>query len=191
MRMYRARLGKYAPPRPQQQPAVPVRVEIAPVVDALNSTVVRLERLVGELALRVEALERRSHKPLVPPQQTADLNPDLPMPTVRMILKHTAALGELGTEDIISQRRDARVVYWRHIAMYLSKKMTTKSLPHIGRYLGFRDHSTVHHGIRKVEKQRLVDDLLDQHVLAVEDSLRKTLAASQIVAAVTGGDHGI
>jgi chromosomal replication initiator protein len=53
--------------------------------------------------------------------------------------------------DILSSRRTATVVRPRQIAMYLSKSLTLRSLPEIGRRFGGRDHTTVLHAVRKVE----------------------------------------
>ena len=52
--------------------------------------------------------------------------------------------------DICSKRRTQSVVRPRHVAMYLSKTLTTRSLPDIGRRFGGRDHSTVIHAVNKV-----------------------------------------
>jgi len=59
--------------------------------------------------------------------------------------------------DILSQRRHRSVVWPRQIGMYLSKQLTSRSLPEIGRRFGKRDHTTVLHAIRKIDKI-LVDD---------------------------------
>jgi hypothetical protein len=40
----------------------------------------------------------------------------------------------------------------RQMAMYLCKQLTTRSLPEIGRKFGGRDHTTVMHGVRKIEE---------------------------------------
>jgi chromosomal replication initiator protein len=53
--------------------------------------------------------------------------------------------------DILSARRTANVVRPRQIAMYLSKVLTPRSLPEIGRRFGGRDHTTVLHAVRKIE----------------------------------------
>ncbi len=53
--------------------------------------------------------------------------------------------------DILSSRRTAAVVRPRQIAMYLSKALTLRSLPEIGRRFGGRDHTTVLHAVRKIE----------------------------------------
>lgn len=53
--------------------------------------------------------------------------------------------------DMLSSRRTANIVQPRQIAMYLAKILTLRSLPEIGRRFGGRDHTTVLHGIRKIE----------------------------------------
>jgi len=48
--------------------------------------------------------------------------------------------------------------------MYLAKKMTSRSLPEIGRRFGGRDHSTVLHAVRKIDDQIKSDDRLAKEV---------------------------
>lgn len=55
-------------------------------------------------------------------------------------------------QDLVSARRTRVIVRPRQIAMYLSKVLTPRSLPEIGRRFGNRDHTTVLHAVRKVEK---------------------------------------
>ncbi len=59
--------------------------------------------------------------------------------------------------DILSARRTANVVRPRQIAMYLSKVLTLRSLPEIGRRFGGRDHTTVLHAVRKIEGLEVSD----------------------------------
>ena len=42
--------------------------------------------------------------------------------------------------------------------MYLSKQLTSRSLPEIGRKFGGRDHTTVMHAVRKIEELRVTDN---------------------------------
>jgi chromosomal replication initiator protein len=44
--------------------------------------------------------------------------------------------------------------------MYLSKHMTPRSLPEIGRRFGGRDHTTIMHGVRKIEEMMATDSQL-------------------------------
>ena len=54
--------------------------------------------------------------------------------------------------DLLSSRRTANVVRPRQVAMYLAKTLTLRSLPEIGRRFGGRDHTTVLHAVRKIER---------------------------------------
>ena len=56
-----------------------------------------------------------------------------------------------------SPRRARAVARPRQIAMYLSKQLTSKSLPDIGRTFGGRDHTTVMHAVKKIEELKLQD----------------------------------
>ncbi len=66
--------------------------------------------------------------------------------------------------DILSSRRTANVVRPRQIAMYLSKVLTLRSLPEIGRRFGGRDHTTVLHAVRKIEHMTANDAPLSDEI---------------------------
>jgi len=70
--------------------------------------------------------------------------------TVDEIQKTVARRFNVKVADIVSKRRTQSVVRPRHVAMYLAKTLTTRSLPDIGRRFGKRDHSTVIHAVRKI-----------------------------------------
>ena len=55
--------------------------------------------------------------------------------------------------DILSERRNRSIVLPRQVGMYLAKRLTARSLPEIGRRFGGRDHTTVLHAIRKIERE--------------------------------------
>ncbi len=66
----------------------------------------------------------------------------------------------ISKSDILSSRRTATVVRPRQIAMFLSKALTLRSLPEIGRRFGGRDHTTVLHAVRKIESLSGLDTAL-------------------------------
>ncbi|SDR58081.1 chromosomal replication initiator protein DnaA [Rhizobiales bacterium GAS113] len=70
---------------------------------------------------------------------------------VEEILKLVSAHFNVTRADLLSSRRTAGVVRPRQIAMYLSKTLTLRSLPEIGRRFGGRDHTTVLHAVRKID----------------------------------------
>jgi chromosomal replication initiator protein len=59
--------------------------------------------------------------------------------------------------EMTSQRRARKVARPRQVAMTLSKQMTPQSLPAIGRMFGNRDHTTVIHAVKTVERLCLSD----------------------------------
>ena len=80
------------------------------------------------------------------------------------IQKLVASRYNVSRSDILSERRTAAVVKPRQIAMYLSKVLTLRSLPEIGRRFGGRDHTTVLHAVRKIERQIGEDAVLGDEV---------------------------
>jgi chromosomal replication initiator protein len=80
------------------------------------------------------------------------------------IQKLVATHFNVSRADILSSRRTANVVRPRQIAMYLSKAMTLRSLPEIGRRFGGRDHTTVLHAVRKIEDLVGKDAALNQEL---------------------------
>jgi chromosomal replication initiator protein len=66
--------------------------------------------------------------------------------------------------DLLSPRRARNIVMPRQIGMYLSKKLTSRSLPEIGRRFGGRDHSTVLHAVRKIDDRIRTDEKLAKEV---------------------------
>ena len=75
--------------------------------------------------------------------------------------------------DIVSARRHLKIVMPRMIAMYLCRHFTTLSLPQIGHHFGDRDHSTVLHAVRKIDKLRSNDSALDEEIRVIEGLLRE------------------
>lgn len=72
--------------------------------------------------------------------------------TIEEIQKKVAEHFQIRISDMHSARRSRSVARPRQVAMYLSKQLTSRSLPEIGRKFGGRDHTTVMHAVKKVEE---------------------------------------
>ncbi len=72
--------------------------------------------------------------------------------TIEEIQRRVAEHFNMKLADMHSERRARAVARPRQVAMYLSKQLTTRSLPEIGRKFGNRDHTTVMHAVRKIEE---------------------------------------
>lgn len=68
------------------------------------------------------------------------------------IQKKVAEYFSVRVSDMHSPRRARTVARPRQVAMYLSKQLTPRSLPEIGRKFGGRDHTTVLHAVKKIEE---------------------------------------
>ena len=81
--------------------------------------------------------------------------------TIDEIQRAVSTMFEVKQIDLVSARRAAAIARPRQIAMYLAKRLTTRSLPEIGRKFGGRDHSTVIHAVRRIEELRGKDQEID------------------------------
>ncbi|RWR45398.1 chromosomal replication initiator protein DnaA [Sinirhodobacter ferrireducens] len=72
--------------------------------------------------------------------------------TIEEIQRKVAEHYNVRLSDMIGPKRVRTIARPRQVAMYLSKQLTTRSLPEIGRRFGGRDHTTIMHGIRKIEE---------------------------------------
>ncbi|HTT97199.1 MAG TPA: chromosomal replication initiator protein DnaA [Rhizomicrobium sp.] len=84
--------------------------------------------------------------------------------SIEDIQRKTAEFYKLEVRDFHSPQRARRVARPRQVAMYLSRKLTTRSLPEIGRRFGGRDHTTVLHACRRVEALCQEDSMFRQEV---------------------------
>ncbi|MHA1113508.1 MAG: chromosomal replication initiator protein DnaA [Alphaproteobacteria bacterium] len=74
--------------------------------------------------------------------------------TIEEIQRRVAEHFNIRVSEMHSARRARAVARPRQVAMYLSKQLTSRSLPEIGRKFGGRDHTTVMHAVRRVEELR-------------------------------------
>ena len=91
--------------------------------------------------------------------------------TIEEIQRKVSEHFNIRLSDMIGPKRTRTIARPRQIAMYLAKHMTTRSLPEIGRRFGGRDHTTIMHGVRKVEELKAADHQLAEDI----DMLRRLL----------------
>jgi chromosomal replication initiator protein len=93
--------------------------------------------------------------------------------TIEEIQRKVSEHFNIRLADMIGPKRVRTIARPRQVAMYLAKTMTTRSLPEIGRRFGGRDHTTIMHGIRKVEELMSTDSQLAEDI----NLLRRLLEA--------------
>ncbi len=70
----------------------------------------------------------------------------------------------IGLSEMLSQRRSRPLARPRQVAMYLAKKLTTRSLPEIGRRFANRDHTTVIHAVKTITRLSEQDDEMKKNI---------------------------
>ncbi len=93
--------------------------------------------------------------------------------TIEEIQKRVSEHFNVRVTDMHSARRARAVARPRQVAMYLSKQLTSRSLPEIGRKFGGRDHTTVMHAVRKIEELKAIDPSFAEDI----ELLRRMLEA--------------
>ena len=76
----------------------------------------------------------------------------------------TSNFFSIDLQEMLSQRRSRPLARPRQIAMYLAKKLTTRSLPEIGRKFANRDHTTVIHAVKTIEKLSQDNSLMKKNI---------------------------
>lgn len=93
--------------------------------------------------------------------------------TVEEIQRRVSEHYSIRLSDMIGPKRVRSIARPRQVAMYLSKQLTSRSLPEIGRRFGGRDHTTVMHGVRRIEELKTLDSQMFEDV----EMLRRALEA--------------
>ena len=84
--------------------------------------------------------------------------------TVDKIQNTVANFFNIPLAEMLSQRRSRPLARPRQIAMYIAKKMTTRSLPEIGRRFANRDHTTVIHAVKTITRLSEKDDEMKKNI---------------------------
>jgi len=93
--------------------------------------------------------------------------------SIEEIQRKVAEHYHIRLSDLIGPKRVRNFARPRQVAMYLCKQLTARSLPEIGRRFGGRDHTTVMHGVKRIEELRTQDSQIADDV----ELLRRALEA--------------
>jgi chromosomal replication initiator protein len=93
--------------------------------------------------------------------------------TVEEIQRKVSEHYNIRLSDMIGPKRLRSYARPRQVAMYLSKHLTSRSLPEIGRRFGGRDHTTVMHGVKRIEELKQSDGQIAEDL----ELLRRALEA--------------
>ncbi len=127
-----------------------------------------LPELQGRLPIRVElnALNEDDFKRIL-----KDVFNQIRIITVDKIQNIVSNYFNISLTDMLSQRRARPLARPRQIAMYLAKKMTSRSLPEIGRRFANRDHTTVIHAVKTISRLSEQDDEMKKNINQIKSLL--------------------
>lgn len=91
--------------------------------------------------------------------------------TVEEIQRRVSEHYNIRLSELIGPKRLRNFARPRQIAMYLCKQLTSRSLPEIGRRFGGRDHTTVMHGVKRIEELKIQDGQIAEDI----EMLRRAL----------------
>ena len=92
--------------------------------------------------------------------------------SVESIMRAVAEKFNMQPAQLKMKSNTKQIAYPRQIAMYLVKELTHASLPEIGRYFGGKHHTTVLHSVQKIEELRQRDEVLNNLIQSLMDSLQ-------------------
>ena len=140
-------------------------------------------RLLEGAMTRVLALSSLLAEPLGPPIVRHALGPAeagpsaaVPRPTLEGIQQAVCAVQGISAEEMHSPLRSPRIAHARQIAMYLARQLTGLSLAQIARSFG-RDHTTVMHAVRAVDKRREPGSETEAAIHKIQLTLGTAIAA--------------
>ena len=91
--------------------------------------------------------------------------------TVDKIQNTVSNYFNISLSEMLSQRRSRPLARPRQVAMYLAKKMTSRSLPEIGRRFANRDHTTVIHAVKTITRLSEQDDEMKKNINQIKSLL--------------------
>ncbi len=123
--------------------ATNIKSNIRELEGAFNK-IIAFTRL-NKVDLTIESAEE-ALKDVIYPNKAREITPNL---IINVVAEHFG----VRPEDIVSKKRNSEFVQPRQVVMYLCRELTNVSQVNIGRILGKKDHTTVIHGVKKIEAE--------------------------------------
>jgi len=93
--------------------------------------------------------------------------------SIENIQKNVASFFNISVSDLKSSKKLKIYSFPRQIAMYICRIMTNSSFPEIGEKFGGKDHSTVIHAFRQIEKRANEDREVKNIIDTIKNQLQK------------------
>jgi len=124
------------------------------VASLVTTNVQDLIDMIGRLETAISAGSGTITEAVIDTLMSGAARPPVPLP---VIVEAVANRFDVTVEDLQGKKRSRSVTHPRHVSMYLARHLTNKSLEDIGRYFGGRDHTTVRHAQRTIDRLAQTD----------------------------------
>ena len=142
--------------------ATNIKSNIRELEGAFNRIIAK-SRIMNTSEITLELAED-ALKDIIHPDQPKEITPIL---IIDMVAEHFGVT----SADITSKKRNSEFVLPRQVVMYLCRDMLDISLANIGKVLGKKDHTTVIHGIEKIEKELSTNDELKNKIEIIKKKI--------------------
>ena len=88
-----------------------------------------------------------------------------------LILEVVSEHFNIPVSELKGKKRNSEIVLPRQIVMYLCREMTDTALKSIGALLGGKDHASISHGVKKIEKDLKTDEALNNTVNIIKKKI--------------------
>lgn len=141
--------------------AVNIKSNIRELEGALNKLVAYSNLVKEEITMDIAIKELQN---IISPDKPKEV-------TAQLILEVVSEHFGITVDQVMSKNRSSDIAKPRQIAMYLCKNLTDLPLESIGQLLGGRDHSTIIHGIKKINEEFSSDDALKQTIKTIKKKI--------------------
>ena len=143
-----------------------IKSNIRELEGAINKVMAfaKLEKKEVTLELAEQAL-----KDIISPDEKKVITPDY---IISMVAEHF----DVTVDDLCGNKRNSKIVTPRQIAMYLCREIISTPLKSIGKCLGNRDHTTIMHGIDKIEKEINNDENLKNTIETLKKKIEESFS---------------
>ena len=144
--------------------ATNIKSNIRELEGALNKIIAfaKLNKVDLTLSLAEEAL-----KDVIYPNKPKEITPSL---IINVVAEHFG----VKSDEITSKKRNAEYVQPRQVVMYLCRELTDTSFTNIGKLLGKKDHTTIIHGVKKIEEEIHMNEDLRNKIETIKKKINPT-----------------
>ena len=142
--------------------ATNIKSNIRELEGAFNRIIAK-SRIMNTSEITLELAED-ALKDIIHPDQPKEITPTL---IIDMVAEHFGVT----SADILSKKRNSEYVLPRQVVMYLCRNILDISLANVGKILGKKDHTTIIHGIKKIEEDILVNEDLKNKIEIIKKKI--------------------